>query len=152
MRYSQVLAEWLLANESPQETLQAVGWEVMQSRQEELNIRLIAKIAPGRDVAVDGLRHPIDEGSLRASFAANFYLLYVEAPTAIRWQRKLSSKRFESYRAFIAADEHPVEQPHRTLHAHAFAVIQNAGSVEDYYATLSSNLEKLRSGNWGGKS
>src|SRR5258708_40200555 len=58
LRYSQVLAEWMAANPESKAQLQSVGWEVMAGgMQAELNRRLLAQIAPGRDAAVDGPRH-----------------------------------------------------------------------------------------------
>src|SRR5215831_4277323 len=61
LRYSAVLADWLARDPESKAQLQKVGWEVMAGgMQAELNHRLLAQIAPGADVAVDGLRHPLD--------------------------------------------------------------------------------------------
>src|SRR6266849_8986739 len=61
LRYSQVLSEWMASDPESKAHLQEVGWKVMAGgMQAELNRRLIEEIKPGSDVAVDGLRHPLD--------------------------------------------------------------------------------------------
>src|SRR5258708_22688340 len=66
VRYSEVLAEWRVKDPESKAELQKVGWEVMAGgMQPELNRRLIARIAPNADVAVDGLRHPLDYPTLQ---------------------------------------------------------------------------------------
>src|SRR6266849_10287062 len=61
LRYSEVLAEWRAKDPESKAHLQEVGWEVMAGgMQAELNRRLVEEIKPGSDVAVDGLRHPLD--------------------------------------------------------------------------------------------
>ena len=69
LRYSQILSEWLAKDAETKAHLQEVGWEVMAGRMQiELNRRLIEQINPQADVAVDGLRHPIDYESLQEIF------------------------------------------------------------------------------------
>src|ERR1700694_5588389 len=76
LRYSAVLADWQIQDSESKDHLQKVGWEVMAGGlQAELNRRLIAQILPDRDVAVDGLRHPLDYDTLRSSFLPSFRLL-----------------------------------------------------------------------------
>src|SRR5437763_1631464 len=89
IRYSQVLADWLSEDPEGKAHLQVVGWEVMAGgMQLELNARLIARIPPQTDSAVDGLRHPIDCDSLREAFGPHrFYLLYIESVPETRWRR-----------------------------------------------------------------
>jgi dephospho-CoA kinase len=152
LRYSQVLAEWFPEKLGTPGALQATGWEIMRTQQEELNRRLIAKIEPDRDIATDGLRHPIDERALRAAFGRQFFLLYVDAPVELRWQRKRDAQRFEAFDAFAAADVHAVEKPQLLLRDHATSVIQNIGSLSEYYAMLRANLERIESGALGDQS
>ena len=152
LRYSQVLAEWLPEKRDAQGSLQAAGLEVMLGQQEELNRRLIAKIVPGRNLAVDGLRHPTDAASLRAAIGAGFFLFYIEAPQDVRWVRKQVSGRFRTWEEFNEADGHPVERPQLMLLERAAVTIRNIGSIETYYEALRSNLEQIRSGGVGGLS
>src|SRR5580704_4518075 len=81
LRYSQVLSEWLAKAPESKSHLQEIGWEVMHGgKQTELNRRLIAQIKPRGDIAVDGLRHPVDYESLRNSFLSSFRLVYIDSP------------------------------------------------------------------------
>src|SRR5260370_33112235 len=78
LRYSQVLAEWMAADEESKAELQSVGWEVMAGgMQTELNRRLIAQVTPESDAAIDGLRHTIDQESLSKRFSSSFRLPYI---------------------------------------------------------------------------
>src|SRR5260370_37918609 len=55
LRYSEVLAEWLAKDPESKAHLKKVGWEVMAGgMQAELHRRLIARITPDADLAVDG--------------------------------------------------------------------------------------------------
>src|SRR5580693_5082660 len=88
LRYSEILAEWLAKDPESKAQLQKVGWEVMAGgMQAELNRRLISKIVPSADVAVDGLRHPLDYETLNNSFSGSFRLLYIDSPARIRFER-----------------------------------------------------------------
>src|SRR5579864_4268050 len=88
LRYSQVLSEWFANDPESKNRLQEIGWEVMAGgNQAELNRRLISQIVPGVDVAVDGLRHPIDYQCLKNSFLSSFHLLYIDSPAKVRWER-----------------------------------------------------------------
>jgi dephospho-CoA kinase len=144
VRYSAVLAEWRNAGlTKPQ--LQATGWEVMSSGlQEELNRRVIALIEPSRDTAVDGLRHPIDEASMRSRFGGAFALVYVNAPEEERWERTAAMGRFGSVEEFRAADRHDVENPLRALRSLADVVIDNADSLEEYVRSIDAALASVR--------
>jgi dephospho-CoA kinase len=73
LRYSMILADWLGTDPRDKSRLQEFGWDVMAGEgQYELNRRLIDRIHPTKDVAVDGLRHPIDYESLRGSSGCSF--------------------------------------------------------------------------------
>lgn len=150
VRYSQILAEWFPRKRDAHKSLQAAGLKVMLHQQQELNRRLIAKIAPGRDVAVDGLRHITDAASLRTAIGAGFFLFYVEAPRELRWARKRDSGHFKTEKEFDEADRHPVEQPRLLLLERAAAIIWNTGPIESYYAALRSSVEQRTSRGIGG--
>src|SRR5713226_2671532 len=88
IRYSEVLAEWRGLDPESKAELQKIGWEVMAGgMQPELNSRLIARITPDADVAVDGLRHPLDYETLSNSFPASFRLLFIDSPPRLRFER-----------------------------------------------------------------
>src|SRR5216683_7965931 len=88
LRYSAVLADWLAKDPESRAHLQKVGWEVMAGgMQAELNRRLSAEIKPKVDIAVDGLRHPLDYETLAKSFSASFHLLYIDSRARIRFAR-----------------------------------------------------------------
>ncbi|MGH9433596.1 MAG: AAA family ATPase [Terriglobia bacterium] len=135
VRYSQVLSEW--KDPGSKARLQEIGWEVMANgMQGELNSRLIDRIVSDTDVAVDGLRHPLDYESLKKSFKSSFHLLYLDSPQNERWKRKKVEDKYRSLAAFEAADSHPVEQQIESLRAKAALVLPNEGSLQDLYVAL----------------
>jgi dephospho-CoA kinase len=147
LRYSQVLAEWLLDESQGKAELQAIGWDVMDGgRQRELNSRLIARIESGADHAIDGLRHPIDHESLSQAFPSHFFLLHIEAPLELRWQRHKPKGRFASFEEFRRADMHPVEQHIDELKPLATKVLTNTGALEELYQQLDAVLVGIRQG------
>lgn len=147
LRYSQVLAEWMAQDQEKKARLQEVGWEVMAGGlQEELNSRLIAQVGRDVNVAVDGLRHPIDYQSLDRNCAAEFCLVYIEAPVELRWERLMGRSRFHTRAEFQAADSHPVEQQIDALKPRAFAVVNNDGSLHELYAVMDRIVAQIRMG------
>ena len=137
LRYSQVLSEWLAKDSECKTHLQEVGWKVMAGgMQDELNRRLIAQINPDADVAVDGLRHPLDYESLKHSFASALHLAYIDSPLKTRWDRLKDQDRYASIGAFEAADSHPVEQQIESLRANAALVLHNESTLQDLYVAL----------------
>lgn len=108
LRYSIVLADWHSTHPESKTQLQEIGWQVMSSAgQRELNSRLIARITQAANYVVDGLRHPIDFESLKTHFESNFYLVFVDTPTEIRFQRLRG--RYATFADFQKADSHDVE-------------------------------------------
>ena len=145
LRYSLVLAAWFDIDPEEKQRLQRIGWSVMSSEgQYELNRRLIAEIDPDRDCVVDGLRHPIDFDSLRDKFRSRFFLIYVDTPPDVRFERLRS--RYSSYEAFRAADEHPVESKIDLLIPLASAVVSGGMSPEQLGAEITGLVSKFRSG------
>src|SRR5437870_138122 len=145
IRYSRVLAEWLAKDPDSKPNLQEIGWEVMAGgMQTELNRRLIAQIMSNADVAVDGLRHPIDCESLRNSFLSSFHLLYIDSPLEDRRERLRARGRYTSLDSFKAADSHPVEQQIELLRASAPLVIQNKSSLQDLYVAVDDAIREFR--------
>lgn len=143
LRFSAVLAEWR-AKDS-QARLQEVGWEVMAGgMQAELNHRLIAQITPGIDVAVDGLRHPLDYENLAKSFSSSFKLLYMDSPRKERFSRLNKLGKYADLSSFEAADSHPVEQQIQSLRPKATSVIKNEGSLQDLYAAVNEAIREFR--------
>lgn len=141
VRYSKVLADWMFEDPAAKGALQKIGWEVMSSGlQTELNQRVITRVGDNPRAAVDGLRHPTDEASLRLEYGAAFTLLFVSAPEELRWQRTQRSGRFADRGAFDEADGHEVERPLRVLSLDANRVIENVGSIEDYFSMIDRAL------------
>lgn len=145
LRYSQVLSEWLAKDPESKSNLQEIGWEVMSGgKQTELNRRLIAQIMLGVDVAVDGLRHPLDYESLNKSFASSFRLLYIDSLQAVRWNRLKENGRYVSLAAFETADSHPVEQQIELLRPKAAFVLQNTSTLRDLFSSLDELISEFR--------
>ena len=135
LRYSQVLSEW--KGRESEAHLQEIGWEVMgEGMQGELNRRLIAQIRPDGDVAVDGLRHPLDYESLQNSFGSSFHLVFIDSSQEQRWNRKKVKDTYRTLASFNAADSHPVELHIESLRGKATLVLQNNGSLQDLYRAL----------------
>lgn len=142
VRYSQVLSEWKAKDPDSKGHLQAIGWEVMGGgMQAELNARLIEQIPPTSDCAVDGLRHPIDFDSLTKIFARRFYLLYIDCPQEIRWERLKA--RFADHAEFCRADSHPVEEQIETLRSKAFKSIDNDSTLQELFCKVDNVLKEF---------
>jgi dephospho-CoA kinase len=142
LRYSQVLSEW--KGLETKAHLQEIGWEVMRGgMQGELNRRLIAQIRPDGEVAVDGLRHPLDYERLRDSFASSFYLLFIDSSQGQRWGRKKVKDKYRTLASFKAADSHPVEQHIESLRGKATLVVENKGSLQDLYRALDEAMRSF---------
>jgi dephospho-CoA kinase len=147
VRYSQVLAEWMNADPGSKADLQIAGWAVMGGgAQIELSRKLVAKLEPARNHAVDGLRHQMDYDTLRNTFTSSFFLIYIDCPPDLRWQRLNRTSRYRTREDFEAAEAHPVEQHIDELRPKATAVIQNSGTIGDLYVELNNTLERIRSG------
>jgi|GEM_PF-1481079 len=145
LRYSAVLAEWRTKDSESKGHLQEVGWEVMAGgMQGELNRRLIAHILPKADVAVDGLRHPLDDETLTSSFSDSFNLLYIDCPPRLRFDRLNQKGKYADFNSFDAADSHPVEQQIDSLRANAALVTHNEGSLQDLYAAVDEAISRFR--------
>ncbi len=145
LRYSQVLSDWRAKDPESKTRLQEIGWEVMaKGMQSELNRQLIAHLLPDVDVAVDGLRHPIDYESLDSLFGPSFHLLYIDGPSSKRWEHLRGKSRYASFTAFESADSHPVEQQIESLRVKAALVLRNEGPLQDLYAALDTAIRGFR--------
>lgn len=145
LRYSEVLAAWRAGDPESKAHLQSVGWEVMVGEmQGELNRRLVVRITPGADVAVDGLRHPLDFETLSSTFSESFHLLYIDSPAKLRFERLNQKGKYADFDSFNAADSHPVERQIDSLRANAALVIDNQGSLHDLYATVDAAISNFR--------
>ena len=109
LRYSLVLALWHDIEPNDKARLQEVGWMIMSKPggQDELNRPLIAQVKEGQDCVIDGLRHPTDLESLTTAFGSRFFLIYIDTPRAVRFERVCD--RYSSYEDFMIADSRPVE-------------------------------------------
>jgi len=145
LRYSKVLAEWRAKDPDSKAQLQKVGWEVMAGgMQAELNRRLIARIKPDADVAVDGLRHPLDYDTLSNSFPASLRLLFIDSPPRLRFERLNQKGKYVDFASFDAADAHPVEQQIDSLRVNATFVLRNEGSLQGLYAAIDEAIPAFR--------
>jgi dephospho-CoA kinase len=145
LRYSLVLAEWQKSDPDVKSQLQQVGWEVMSGPgQLELNRRLIQKIDPSQNCAVDGLRHPVDYDSLDQRFSSKFRLIFVETPDSVRFERLGS--RYATREQFAHADMHPVESNIQSLKPLASAVVSGVLSHEQLASKLECVIRLFRSG------
>ena len=145
LRYSAVLADWLAKDPESKAHLQKIGWEVMAGgMQSELNYRLIDQIKFGSDVAVDGLRHPIDQEALSSRFSNSFQLLYIDSPQEMRFERLRATGKYSDFVSFQAADSHPVEQQIDLLHTKAALTIRNDSSIPDLYAKVDEAISRFR--------
>jgi dephospho-CoA kinase len=137
LRYSAVLADWRTEDSESKGQLQKLGWEVMAGGlQAELNRRLIAQISPERNVAVDGLRHPLDYETLHNSYFPSFHLIFIDSPPHLRFDRLNRKGKYGELTAFQVADSHPVEQKIDSLRTNTSLVIHNEGSLHDLYAAI----------------
>ncbi len=142
LRYSQVLSEWLAKDSKSKVRLQEIGWEVMaKGMQAELNRRLVAQVMPDANVAVDGLRHPLDCETLKNSFEPSFRLLFIDSPQKARWSRKKVKEKYRTLTAFEAADSHPVEQHIESLRTNADSVLRNEGLLSEFYTGLDEAVQ-----------
>jgi dephospho-CoA kinase len=145
VRYSEILAEWRAQDPESKAQLQRVGWEVMaEGMQAELNHRLVARIKPNADTAVDGLRHPLDYQTLNHDFHGSFRLLYIDSPPRIRFERLKQKRKYTDLASFSAADAHPVEQHIDSLRANATTVIANEGTLQELYAAVETAVEDFK--------
>lgn len=145
LRYSAVLADWLAKDPESKAQLQKVGWEVMAGgMQAELNRRLLAQITPEGDVAVDGLRHPLDYQTLDSKFSRAFRLLFIDSPAQVRFERKKDKTKYSDFAKFQAADSHAVEQQIDSLRANATLAIHNEDSLQALYAQVDKAVHSFR--------
>jgi|SRR6266850_714638 len=145
LRYSEVLADWLAKDPEGKAQLQKVGWDVMAGgTQAELNRRLVEQIMPDSDVAVDGLRHPLDYDTLNGTFWGSFHLLYIDSPARLRFDRLNQKGKYADFASFSAADSHPVEQHIDSLRRTAVVVISNEGSMQDLFTAVDEAVHSFR--------
>jgi dephospho-CoA kinase len=112
--------------------------------QAELNRRLIARITPEVDVAIDGLRHPLDCAALTNSFAGSFRLLFIDSPPRLRFERLNQKRKYADFASFDSADSHPVEQQIDPLRVNATLVIPNEGLLQELYAKVDEAIRSIR--------
>jgi hypothetical protein len=114
--------------------------------QPELNRRLIARIDPARNCAVDGLRHIVDFESLSVEFAGRFFLAFIECTPDLRWEHVKLKGRILTNAEFQGFDDHLVEQRIDDLRKNAYAVVPNTGSPRDLQQQVDSVLGRLTAG------
>jgi dephospho-CoA kinase len=145
LRYSAVLADWQIQASERKGQLQEVGWLVMAGGlQAELNRRLVVQISAERDVAVDGLRHPLDRETLCDKYFPSFHLLFIDSPPRLRFDRLNRRGRYADFASFLSADSHPVEQQINSLRIGTSLVIPNEGSLQELYKVIDGVISRFR--------
>lgn len=143
LRYSQVLADWFKADPADKARLQEIGGGVMAGADQiELNRRLLNRVERTRDAVIDGLRHPIDHSSLRNAFGDQFFLVYVDTPAEVRFQRL--GNRYRSFAEFCDADAHSVESQIDSLRAAAAVILPGTKNLELLMASVHSLILDFR--------
>jgi dephospho-CoA kinase len=104
---------------------------------------LVEQILPDRDVAIDGLRHPLDYETLRNSFRASFHLIFIEGAPQLRFERLNLRGKYADFDTFHAADSHAVEQKIDSLRAQAALAIHNEGSPQDLYVVVDDAISRF---------
>jgi dephospho-CoA kinase len=112
--------------------------------QAELNRRLIAQISPEGNVAVDGLRHPLDYETMRSSYFPSFHLLFIDSPPRLRFDRLNRKGKYVDFASFHTADSHPVEQQIDSLRTKTALVIRNEGSLQELYEAVDECVSHFR--------
>ena len=112
--------------------------------QAELNRRLVELVTPDSDVAVDGLRHPLDYQTLDSRFSSLFRLVYIDSPPRLRFDRLKEKDKYADLASFQAADSHPVEQLIDSLRTNAALVIPNEASLQALYAKVDTAVSSFR--------
>jgi dephospho-CoA kinase len=145
LRYSQILALWRSKDPDDKLHLQNVGWEVMAGGvQAELNSRLLGQMRSDCDVAVDGLRHPIDVDSLKRSAGSSFHLIYLESAAETRFGRLKLLGKYGSREEFSVADSHFVEQNIELLRAEASVVMKNEDTLQTLFSRVDDALQRFK--------
>jgi dephospho-CoA kinase len=111
--------------------------------QAELNRRLIVQIVPDQDVAVDGLRHPLDYETLHNVLFPSFRLLFIDSSPKLRYDRLKEKGKYVESASFLAADSHPVEQQIDSLRVSAALVIGNEGSLPELYEAIDHAVSRF---------
>jgi dephospho-CoA kinase len=145
LRYSAVLADWFAQDPDSKDHLQRVGWEVMAGgMQADLNRRLVMQIQRKSNVAVDGLRHPLDYETLYTTFSSYFRLLFIDSSAQLRFERLSAKGKYSDFTSFNSADSHPVEQQIDAIRANASLVIANGASLQNLYSLIDDAVSRFQ--------
>lgn len=136
--------------------LQNFGNEMRQKYGTHILAKMAVEYLPRERelMIVDGIRNPGEALWLKKTFGNNFFLIGVDAPQEIRWQRMLSRARPMDPRTleeFIAVDkrdqgENEPEYGQQVKKCFELAdfVLQNNGNVETFQEKLKEVAQRLR--------
>src|ERR1043165_1572957 len=144
-RYSQVLQGLLEEKrlEVTRQSLQQIGEEVYKGvGQRWLGAELIKRMPESDHLVIDGLRHPEDHSFLVERFGPCFFHVHIDAPELVRENRYTASEGDKE--DFRRAAAHPVEAHVPQLAGLANVIINNDGSLEEFFSKLSEAEQNLR--------
>jgi len=150
--YSDALAEVLNIYNLPvtRENLQKLSTVLRQNFSEDILANAMEKKvsqAAGPVVAITNVRREADIADIKK--LPNFYLIYVETDQKIRYQRYLKRNQSEgdremTFEEFQKRDSAESEAQIEGLKNKADFVLNNNGTVADFYKQIDSVFEKLK--------
>lgn len=138
-RYSQIIAEKLLANENSvnRELLQEFGKNIfIGNSQYELNMSVNSKVYGNTLVVIDGMRHFEDYTYWKEKCFSNFYLIFIDTDREVCSER-YSDEKYYQYVNHIAEDE--IE----SLRDLADFVVDNNSTINSLYSAIDSLIADL---------
>lgn len=147
--------------EESRERMIALGRKIREEEGEAaLARRALERCPPGRDYAIDSIRHPAEVEALAAGPQA-FHLLWVDADAEVRFARLRERGRsgdpttFEQFRELESREwqsEASGGQQLRAVWDRSDIQLRNDGSVAELRAELEALLERLSRGGGSGDS
>lgn len=121
---------------------------------DDLYAHVIAEDCKASDAAmivVDGVRRHTDIGTLK--HLPGFHLIYVTAPVELRWQRarnrgEKAGESEMSLEQFKQEELLPTEVEIRSVGESAEFMVENSGSFDELYTSMSSIMEYVKAGDF----
>lgn len=136
------------------ENLSAFSTLTRQAFGEDLYARVVAKDCETDDhpfIVVDGIRLEADMTVLKGF--PGFHLIYVTAPVELRWQRARGRGEKEgeaemSLDEFKEQEKLPTETAIKAIGANAEFTVENTGSFDELYTSITSVIEYVKAGDF----
>lgn len=138
-RYSQILSERLLANDTivNRESLQEIGKTIFsEDSQYELNKCVSSKVYGNAFVVIDGMRHFEDYTFWKENCFSKFYLIYIDTDKEVCAER-YSVDKYDQY------INHTAEKEIKSLRELADFVIDNNSTIDSLYSAIDGMLADL---------